>query len=49
MKRFIYPISSIVVYTVGNGLGCSKIERIWRVFGINIIKYDLRVTKQDQL
>jgi hypothetical protein len=44
--RILLPISSNLKYHQNSGF-TTKIVREWRIFGILVMKYDLRVTRKD--
>lgn len=45
--RILLPISSNLKYYQTKGGFTEKIIREWRIFGILVMKYDLRVTSKD--
>jgi hypothetical protein len=45
--RILLPISSNLKYYQTKSGSTEKIIREWRVFGILIMRYDLRVTRKD--
>ena len=48
LSRIWMPISSNLMYVqLGVNKFTTKIVREWRIFGILIMRYDLRVTKRD--